>query len=109
MAYNLALAERIRAILLPLAPVIEKKMFGGIGFLTNGNMAVGVHKEYLIVRVGAENHKAAMSRKGAKPFDITGKPMTGWVMVLQEGCQTEEALEQWITMALEFVKTLPKK
>jgi TfoX/Sxy family transcriptional regulator of competence genes len=109
MAYDETLANRIRNLLPPVAPVIEKKMFGGIGFLLNGNMAVGVHKNDLIVRTGLENHKVALNLKGAKSFDITGRPMIGWVMVSQEGCATEKALLKWISMALDFVETLPPK
>lgn len=109
MAYDETLANRIRTLLPPVAPVSEKKMFGGIGFILNGNMAVGVYKNDLIVRTGPANHKTALSLKGAKPFDITGGPMIGWVMVSREGCATDKALLKWISMALDFVETLPPK
>ncbi len=107
MSYDEVLADRIRKILLPIA--LEKRMFGGIGFIVDGNMAIGVYREYLIVRVGAEQHAAALKKKGARPFDITGKPMTGWVMVSQEGSGTKQSLEKWISTAMEFVATLPPK
>ncbi len=107
MAYNEDLAERLRKALPRFAQ--EKKMFGGIGFLVDGNMTVGVYKEYLIVRTGKERHAAALKMKGAKPFDITGKPMTGWLMVSQEGCKTKPQLEKWISIAMEYVATLPPK
>ena len=107
MSYDEVLADRIRKILLPIA--LEKRMFGGIGFVVDGNMAVGVYQEYLIVRVGAEQYAIALKKKGARPFDITGKPMTGWVMVSQEDCGTKQSLEKWISTAMEFVATLPPK
>lgn len=103
------LADRIRQKLLPVTHFDEKKMFGGIGFMVNGNMTVGAHKEVLIARVGVEQHKIALSMKGAKPFDMTGKPMKGWVMISEEGYATEKQLETWISLAMEFVKTLPSK
>ena len=107
--YNENLAARVRKILFPIISADEKKMFGGIGFLVNGNMAVGVYKDDLIARIGTENHNTALKAKGAKPFDITGKPMAGWIMVSPEGCATDKALGKWISMAVEFVKTLPPK
>lgn len=107
MPYNAELAARIRTVITPIAQ--EKKMFGGLGFLMGGNMVVGVHQDYLIVRVGAEQYAAALKKQGAKPFDITGRAMTGWVMVSQEGCHTKKALENWISTAMEFVATLPPK
>jgi TfoX/Sxy family transcriptional regulator of competence genes len=109
MPYNTSLAERIRAKLAPYGIFEEKKMFGGVGYLRNGNMAVGVHKDHLIVRVGTDAHDAALKRKGARVFDITGKPMSGWVMVSKEGCAADKQLDDWITLALEFVDTLPPK
>ena len=81
----------------------------GYGFLPAVDMAVGVYQEYLIVRVGAEQYATALKKKGARPFDITVKPMTGWVMVSQEDCGTKQSLEKWISTAMEFVATLPPK
>src|SRR3972149_8771116 len=109
MPYNLLLAERLRQKVLPLVPAEEKKMFGGIAFMVNGNMTVGVIKESIIVRVGPEKHASALKMPGARPFDMTGKPMSGWVVGAPKGCSTDPALENWIHLALEFVKTLPPK
>jgi TfoX/Sxy family transcriptional regulator of competence genes len=109
MAYNIELADQLREALLPLMPVTEKKMFGSIIFMLNGNMLAGVSKEDLIFRVGMEQREAALKLKGAKVFDLTGKPMKGWVMVSREGCDSKHLLEKWILMANEFVKTLPAK
>jgi TfoX/Sxy family transcriptional regulator of competence genes len=109
MPYNQQLAERLRQKLVPTVQVDEKKMFGGIAFMLNGNMLVGVIKDAMIVRVGPDGHAAALKQPGARPFDLTGKPMSGWVMVSKKGYDTDRALERWIHLALEFVRTLPTK
>ena len=108
MAYNLELAERIHAELQGL-PVVEKKMFGGVGFLLNGNMACGVHKEDMIVRVDPAKHETLLRKDHVKPFAITGKPMKGWLMVEPEGCKTARQLGQWVKIGVEFAATLPPK
>ena len=107
--YDNKLASRIRKILFPITPANEKKLFGGICFLVDGNMTVGVIKDDLIVRVGKEKYNTALKLKGAKFFDFTGKPMAGWIMVSPAGCATDKALEKWIVMAMEFIETLPPK
>ena len=108
MAYNLKLAERIRTELGGI-PFVEKKMFGGVGFLIHGNMAVGVYKEDLIVRVPAEKNDTFLKKTGAKPMDITGRPMRGWLMVEPEGCKTAKQLSTWVKEGVEFALTLPPK
>ncbi len=107
MAYDTKLATRI-SDLLP-EPLEEKKMFGGVGFLLNGNMACGVHKESLIVRVGPEAYAEALSRPHARIFDLTGREMKGWVMVAPEGCKDDASLSKWVQMGLFFARTLPPK
>jgi len=109
MAYDELLAIRMRAALGPTPGLVEKKMFGGIGFLLNGNMACGVHKNYLIVRVGPQKSTAALARPHVRPFDMTGRPMAGWVMVEPQGCATEPALKIWLEEGLEFARSLPEK
>jgi TfoX/Sxy family transcriptional regulator of competence genes len=109
MAFNEALAQRVRDKLYPLTPAEEKKMFGGIAFMVSGNMTVGVLQDNLIVRVGLENYQASLRKSGADLFQPTGKPMAGWIMVAPEGHRTDEELKYWIELALEFVKTLPAK
>lgn len=109
MPHNTLLADRIRMKLATLGKFDDKKMFGGVGFMRNGNMVIGVHKDHLIVRVGPGAHKDALKRKGAKVFDITGKPMNGWVMVSEDGYRTDKQLSDWIALSLEFVNTLPPK
>jgi TfoX/Sxy family transcriptional regulator of competence genes len=108
MAYNLDLAERIRAELSG-APFVEKKMFGGIGFLLNGNMACGVNKDNLIVRVDPGKHNDLLKKPYAKPFDLTGKPMKGWLMVEPDGYKTSKQLAAWVKEGVEFALTLPPK
>ncbi len=108
MAYNQKLAERIRLQLDGIA-VVEKKMFGGVGFLLNGNMACGVNKDDLIVRVDPEKHLALLKKPHAKPFDLTGKPMKGWLLVEAEGCKTEKQLGAWVKEGITFASTLLPK
>ena len=108
MAYDLKLAERIRSELDGI-PVVEKKMFGGVGFLVNGNLACGVHKDDLILRVDPEIHDSLLKKAHAKPFDLTGKPMKGWLVVEAAGVKTEKQLRAWVKQGVEFASTLPAK
>ena len=108
MAYNLKLAERIRTEL-DRIPFVEKKMFGGVGFLLGGNMACGVHKENMIVRVDPEKHAKLLKKPHAKPFNISSKPMKGWLIVEPEGCKTSKQLSAWVKEGVDFALTLPAK
>ena len=108
MAYDLKLAERIRSQLDGI-PVVEKKMFGGIGFLLNGNMACGVNKDNLIVRIDPEKQAALLKKSHAKPFDLTGKPMKGWLLIEAAGVKTERQLNSWVKEGVEFASSLPPK
>lgn len=108
MPYNLKLAERIRAELGEI-PFVEKTMFGGAGFLIHGNMAVGIHKENMIARVDPDKHEKLLKNKGARIFDITGKPMKGWLMVEPDGVKTAKQLSAWVKEGVEFAMTLPPK
>jgi hypothetical protein len=109
MAFDEILATRIRASLGLIPGLVEKKMFGGIGFLLHGNMACGVHKDDLIVRVGPDNYQQALSLPNTRPFDMTGKPMSGWIMVEPKGCKTDVQLNTWIASGLYFARSLPIK
>jgi TfoX/Sxy family transcriptional regulator of competence genes len=109
MAYDEVLAKRIRMILRGKRNITEKEQFGGVGFLVRGNMACGVLKGSLLVRVGPDRHDEAMRRKGARPFVLTGRPSRGWVLVGPSGLKTESSLEKWVDMGLEFAKGLPPK
>jgi len=86
-----------------------KKMFGGIGYLLQGNMACGVHKDMLIVRVGPDAYMDALNRPGARVFDLTGRPMSGWVSVTRPGFESDQDLAEWIRLGVEFAATLPPK
>ena len=109
MPYDTLLAARIRAALGPLPELVEKKMFGGVGFLVNGNMACGVHKNDLIVRVGPASYDEALSRPYTHVFDMAGHPMAGWIMVAPEGCTTENELQAWVGQGLAFTRSIPNK
>ena len=109
MPYDTLLATRIRAALGSLPGLEEKKMFGGVGFLINGNMACGVHKNEMIVRVGPEKSAEALARMHTHVFDMTGRPMAGWVMVAPQGCATESQLKAWVDQGLAFASSLPAK
>ena len=108
MAYDTRLADRIRAQMDGL-PFVEKKMFGGVGFLIGGNMACGVYKDDLVVRVNPERHNMLLKKAHVKIFDITGKPMKGWLLVEPGGVKTDRQLRAWITESLEFASSLPPK
>ena len=108
MAYNEKLAERMRSELKGI-PFVEKKMFGGVAFMIHGNMACGVHKEDMIVRVSPEKHNTLIKKPHAKPFDTMGRPMKGWLLVEADGCKTKQQLNTWIKEGVEFALTLPAK
>jgi TfoX/Sxy family transcriptional regulator of competence genes len=109
MAFNEVLAERIRLALSRKRGITEKKMFGGIGFLLNGNMLVGVWNESLIVRLNPDEYEEALREPHVKEFDITGRAMKGWVLVEPEGVADDEQLKGWIQQAVKFVGKLPAK
>ena len=110
MAYDTKLEERIKGNLKGTRGLIEKKMFGGVGFMIRGNMACGVMKDDLIVRFDPDQHNQIIKRAHVKPFMATrGKPMSGLILVEPEGCKTDKALNEWIQMGVEFAKTLPPK
>ena len=109
MAFSAALAERIRQGLARRKGIEAKKMFGGIGFLLNGNMLVGVWKDSLIVRLGPDEGEEALKEPHVSEFDITGRAMKGWVLVAPEGVDADEQLKGWIERAVKFVGKLPAK
>jgi len=119
MAYDMELAERIRARMAGLPSLEEKKMFGGIGFLINGNtlapgasagVACGVQKNEMIVRVDPEKyHDMEVNVPFARPFVVGGMPGKGWLTIAPEGLRTDEDLERWIREGVDFASGLPKK
>lgn len=109
MPFDPGLAERLKEIIEGRMGFEEKKMFGGIGWMLNGNMCVGVYKDWLITRIGEAAAIAMLKEKHVKPMDITGKPMKGWAMIAPEGIAEDAALNRHVECAVAFVSTLPKK
>ena len=109
MPYDEKLAARVRDMLAERSGVKEQKMFGGVGFMLGGNMCCGVHKEDLIVRLSPDDSDENLSDPHARPMDITGRPMKGWLFVSACGTGTEGALKGWVDRASEFAASLPKK
>ena len=109
MAFSESLAERIRQRLARRNKIEERKMFGGVGFLLNGNMLVGVWKESLIVRLDPDEYEDALKEPHVQEFDITGRAMKGWVLVAPEGVEDDGQVKAWIQRAAKFVGKLPGK
>jgi TfoX/Sxy family transcriptional regulator of competence genes len=84
-------------------------MFGGIGFLLNGNMCCGIHKNDLIVRVEPERTDEELRRPHTRVFDLTGRPMKGWILVEPAALKTDTSLEAWVSLAVKYVSSLPVK
>ena len=109
MAYNRILEEKIESITSNWKDVEKKKMFGGICYLLQGNMGFGIYKDYLIVRMEKPMAERKLTEKNVKPFDITGRPMRGWVMVEEAGWQKEEDLTHWLDIGKRYALALPGK
>jgi len=99
MAYDAELAQRIRERMTAVAEVSEKKMFGGLAFLTSGNMTVGVYGDSLMARIAPEAMDAALAEPGVRPFDMDGRPMREWVLVAGEDLSADDELKRWIDRA----------
>jgi TfoX/Sxy family transcriptional regulator of competence genes len=109
MAYNEKLEEKIDAAAKQWQNVEKKKMFGGVCYLLKGNMAFGIWKDFLIVRMNKEQGEQSLKNANVQPFDITGKPMAGWVMVNEVGWKSQATLEKWINVGKEYARSLPEK
>ena len=109
MPYDENLEARIAVIVSPWNNTGSKKMFGGICHLLRGNMFCGVYKEFLILRLSEENAETALKEPFVRPFDITGRPMKGWVMVEPGGIGSDNALNRWLDQARDFAGKLPAK
>jgi hypothetical protein len=109
MAYDEALAERVREQLAAEPTVTERAMFGGLAFLLDGNMAVGLSGDELMVRVGPDASDDALARAHTRPFDMTGRPMKGWILVAPEGVAEELDLAAWVARGVDFARSLPPK
>jgi TfoX/Sxy family transcriptional regulator of competence genes len=106
VAYDEQLAERVRHELGDRSGLSERKMFGGIGFMLEGNMCCGVRGEELIVRLDPEESDEALQDPQVRPFDISGRPMKGWLLVRIE---SDEQLPPWVERAADFAGSLPAK
>jgi len=109
MAYDEKFAARIRKVLGPRKGLVAKQMFGGIAFLLNGNMCVGIHKDELIVRLDPDETDAALAKPHTRVFDLTGRPMKGWILVGSKGIATARQLRQWVSVATNYAGALPPK
>ncbi len=109
MAYDSELSDRVRTALKCQPGLGEKKMFGGIAFMLNGNMCCGVINDDLMVRVGPDGFEDALARPHARPMDFTGRPMKGFVFVGAQGTRTESTLAQWVLRGQAFAESLPAK
>jgi TfoX/Sxy family transcriptional regulator of competence genes len=108
MAVDEDLAERMRAVLGATDALREVRMFGGLCFMLNGNMLAGTSKRGLLVRVGKDQHSDALARPGAKPMEMAGRSMEGYIFV-DPAPRDERALRDWLELAIAFVETLPPK
>ena len=109
MAYDEHLVARVRERLGSVDGVVELRMFGGWGVTVHGNMAVGVMDNDLIVRVGPAAFDDALGRPGVRPFDFTGRPMTGWVFVGPEAIANGRSLSGWVARGVDYAQSLPAK
>ena len=109
MSYNLALEKMIDAATTRLQNLEKKKLFGGVCWMLKGNMSFGIYKDCLIVRMDKEEGDQRLKDPNVLPFDITGKPMAGWIMVKEAGWKNRLALETWITIGKKYALSLPKK
>lgn len=104
MAFDEKLADRIRKSLSDRSDVLEKKMMGGLTFMVNGKMCVGILKEDLMARIDPDVYDEALRKKGCREMDFTGKPMKGFVFISPEGTSDRKDLLYWINLALDFNK-----
>lgn len=109
MPHDETLAARVRKALARRKNLTEKKMFGGVCFMLSGNMCTGIWKEFLILRVGPDQYDSALGEPNVRVFDVTGRPMRGWVMVAPEAIETDEELKAWLKRATAFASSLPPK
>ena len=109
MAYDEGLAERVRDLLSVREAFSERKMFGGIGFMLSGNMACGVSGDELMVRLDPAEGEKALAEEHVRVFDMTGRPMKGWILVGPEATRSDEDLAGWVDAGADFAASLPPK
>jgi len=104
----MTLLDQLSTALTPLGAKAQK-MFSGTGFMLNGNLVIGTHRDGLIVCVGKADEATAAELEGASVMEMRGKQMPGWIIVAAEGCKSEAQVQRWLDKALAFNKTLPPK
>ena len=109
MAYSEDLVERVRDALDGRAGLTERKMFGGVGLMLRGNMAVGVRGDDLIVRLSNSDAERALAENGVRAFDLSGRPMRGWVLVGPKATSSERDLARWVNTGADYAASLPAK
>jgi TfoX/Sxy family transcriptional regulator of competence genes len=109
MAFDEQLADRVREVLAPRAGLTERKMFGGIAFMLDGNMATGVIGDELMIRLDPADAERALAEPNTRPMDLTGKPMKGMVLVDTAGTESDEDLAGWVEAGADFAASLPPK
>ncbi len=109
MPYNAALDDKLQHITAEWPHCERKKMFGGTGYLSNGNMATGVYRDLLVLRVGKDLEQELLTQPWCRPMDVTGKSMKGWLFVEAEGWDNDQMFNDLVTKAKVFVDTLPAK
>ena len=109
MPYDEGVAQRVREAFAEREGVIEKKMFGGICFMEQGHMCVGVLEDRLMARVGPDQYEEALAQPHAREMDFTGRKMKGFVYVDAAGFAEEDELEAWIARCERFILSLPPK
>lgn len=109
MAYDGALAERVREALTGNSGVVERKMFGGLAFLIEGNMCCGIVGQDLMVRVGPDAYTEALDHPHAREMDFTGRPLTGFVFVEPGGLVSDSDFRAWVEQGVRFARSLPPK
>jgi TfoX/Sxy family transcriptional regulator of competence genes len=102
MAFNEKISDRIREALADAPRVEEKRMFGGICYMVDGKMCIGVVKDEMMCRVGPEIYEEALKKRGCREMDFAGKPMEGYVYVSADGMQTQEQFAYWIRLCLAY-------
>jgi hypothetical protein len=109
MAYDEALAARVRDRLAGEDRLTEKAMFGGLSFLVGGNLSVGIRGEDLMVRVGPEGADAALERPHARRSFMGGREMKGWILVAPDGVTGDAELDEWVRRGVAYARSLPPK
>ncbi len=102
MAFNEKLADRIRESLADVPKVEEKNMFGGVCFMVDGKMCIGVVKDEMMCRIDPEQAETALEKNGCRPMDFTGRPMKGYVYISDDGMKKKKDFDYWVGLCLEF-------